>query len=154
MNSISIIQFISLFLLMLVSGVFWGTGFSLSRSIEKLSAATFIENGKAFIKNLAMPMRILLPLTILFMLIGMWVYPDKNITGFYLNAGALLLIIMTLFITLIVEVPIDNQIKTWNTDTLPENWNVLRHRWQVFHTLRTFICIGSFLLLLASVLFY
>jgi hypothetical protein len=54
-----VFYFISLFLLMMVTGIFWGTWFSLSRSREVFSAAEFIHIGKTIIHNLAMPMRII-----------------------------------------------------------------------------------------------
>lgn len=149
----NIIQFIALILLMLITGIFWGTWFSLSRSIEKISPESFLENGRIFIKNLAIPMRILMPLTILFMIASTILSGLKEAGGFYLDIISLTLIILTLLITLLVEVPIDNQIKTWTASTLPADWESLRSKWQLFHTIRTFTSIGSFIFLLASVLF-
>src|SRR4051812_49033954 len=93
------VQFISLFLLMLVTGVFWGTWFSLSRSMEIFSAEEFIHIGKTIIANLAMPMRIIMPTCILFMLVTLWFYPQKKPVGFYFSITALLLIIIALLIT-------------------------------------------------------
>lgn len=151
--AIFIVQFIALVLLMLITGIFWGTWFSLSRSIKKLSAATFLENGKAFINNLAKPMRFMMPLTILFVIASIIFYPHKASAGFVLCIVSLALIIITLLITLVIEVPIDNQIKTWTVFSLPSNWESLRSKWQLFHTIRTFTSIGSFVFLLASVLF-
>ena len=45
--------------------------------------------------------------------------------------------IITLLITLLVEVPIDNQIRTWNTTNIPDNWTSLRATWKTFHFYRT-----------------
>ena len=53
---LKIIQFITLLLLLLVTGVFWGTWFSLSRSIEAFTPSAFLEIGKVIIKNVAWPM--------------------------------------------------------------------------------------------------
>ena len=55
-----------------------------------------------------------------------------------------LLMVVTLIITVAVEVPIDNQIKTWTVDTIPGNWKSLRQTWDEFHTARTFTSIASF----------
>src|ERR1700737_1698052 len=60
-----IAQFINIFLFALVSGVLWGTWFSLSRSIAAISPAAFLEIGRTIIRNLAWPMRILMPASIL-----------------------------------------------------------------------------------------
>jgi uncharacterized membrane protein len=88
------------------------------------------------------------------MIVGTVLYPFKNSPGLYLNIASLMLIILALLITVLVEVPIDSQIKKWEITTLPENWQNLRAKWQFYHTLRTFVCMGSFLLLLAGTLFY
>jgi hypothetical protein len=134
---------VALFLLMLVTGVFWGTWFTLTRSIETFSAAEFIHIGKTIIANVAWPMRILMPACILFMIVSAWWYPEKKSAGFYFNVTACLLIIIALLITLLVEVPINNQIKTWTTSMVPADWEAIRARWNVFHAARTFISLAS-----------
>jgi uncharacterized membrane protein len=149
---LKIIQFVALFLLMLVTGVFWGTWFSLSRSIESFSAAEFIHIGKVIIENLAFPMKIIMPACIVFMIIATWIYPHKKSAGFYLSVVALILIIITLYITVGIEVPIDNQIKQWTASTVPLNWETIRIRWQFFHTLRTVTSLASFACFTSSVL--
>ena len=45
----------------LVTGVFWGTWFSLSRAIGALTPATFLEVGHTMIGNLGGPMSVLMP---------------------------------------------------------------------------------------------
>jgi len=141
---IRILYFISLFLLMLVTGVFWGTWFTLTRSIEDFSPEEFIHIGKVIIKNVAVPMSILMPLTILCMLISLWFYPQKKSYRFYLNIVALVLTIATLLVTLLILVPIDNQVKTWTAANLPPGFGNIRDRWQFFHAVRTFTSLASF----------
>ncbi len=46
-----IAQFINIFLFALVAGVFWGTWFSLSRSIASITSETFLEVGRTMIQN-------------------------------------------------------------------------------------------------------
>ena len=60
------IEFITSILLMLVTGVFWGPWFALSRSMQVFSAVEFVHIAKTMASNLATPMRIMLPLSILF----------------------------------------------------------------------------------------
>jgi len=139
-----VVEFIAVFLLLLVTGVFWGTWFSLSRSMEVFSADEFIHIGKTIIANLAVPMRIIMPACILFMLLTSLFYPDKRSGGFFFSIAALVLIIAALLITLLIEVPIDNQIKVWSTGTVPDDWALIRDRWEFFHALRTFISLASF----------
>jgi Domain of unknown function (DUF1772) len=71
-------------------------------------------------------------------------YPEKKSPGFFLIVAACLLIIAALLITLLVEVPIDNQIKTWAAETIPSDWGAIRERWQYFHSARTFVSLASF----------
>jgi hypothetical protein len=141
---LKLLQFITLFLLMLVTGVFWGTWFSLSRSMEVFSTEEFIHIGKTIIANLAVPMRIIMPLCILGLLAYSWFHPKKRSTGFYFSVAAFALILIALLITLLIEVPIDNQIKTWTASTVPSDWTTIRDRWQFFHTARTFVSLASF----------
>lgn len=85
-------------------------------------------------------------------ILSVWFIPEKNSAGFYFGVAACLLIVIALFITLLVEVPIDNQIRTWTPETVPANWTVLRARWEVFHTARTFISLAGLCSLILAVL--
>ena len=147
----TVVPFVSLFLSLLVAGVFWGTWFTLTRSIESFSAAEFIHIGKVIIANVAVPMRIIVPSCLLFLLLWVWVYPRKRTTRFYLAVAGLVLMIVTLLITLSVLVPIDNQIKEWTESTVPEDWENIRGRWKAFHAVRTFTSLASFACVALSV---
>jgi len=136
-------EFISVVLTALVMGVFWGTWFTLTRSLENFSGPEFIHIGKTIISNVAAPMRILMPATLLFMAAAAWLSFKINRPSFYWYSLSLLIMIITLVITVGVEVPIDNQIKTWTAETIPANWQSLRHTWSQFHTLRTITSVLS-----------
>lgn len=144
---------INLILVMLVTGIFWGTWFTLTRSLDVFPPDNFIRNGKTIIQNVAWPMRILLPLTLL-MLLWLCIATYQARPSFYFFLVAFILMMVTLVITVGVEVPIDNQINSWTTDTLPDNWTVLRSKWDQFHTLRTFTSIFSFVLLSIGVVMF
>jgi hypothetical protein len=51
--------------------------------------------------------------------------------------------VAALVITLAVEVPIDNRIETWTASTLPADWRSIQTRWELFHTIRTFLSIAA-----------
>lgn len=140
---LKVIEYTSLILAALVMGVFWGTWFTLTRSIDDFSAAEFIHIGKTIIANVAIPMRILMPATLLLMLITVLLSRQLNKYSFYLYSISFLLMVISLIVTVAVEVPIDNQIKTWTATSVPENWESLRQKWDMFHTLRTFTSIAS-----------
>jgi hypothetical protein len=65
---------------------------------------------------------------------------------------ACLLIVIALLITLLVEVPIDNQIRTCTAETVPGDSTMLRARSQIFHTTRTFVSLASLVSLILAVL--
>jgi uncharacterized membrane protein len=141
---------ICLILVMLVTGVFWGTWFTLTRSLDQFPPDNFIRIGKTIIANVAWPMRILMPLTLL-MLLWLSLTSRQQRPIFYFFLGSFILMVISLIITVGVEVPIDNQIKTWTTETLPADWMDLRLRWNQFHTLRTVTSLLSFILLSVGV---
>ena len=147
------IEFISLVLTALVMGVFWGTWFTLTRSLDTFSPAEFIHIGKTIIANVGTPMSILMPATLVAMFLAIvlafrfrWAYARNSDQRPYLYLASFLLMIVTLVITLTVLVPIDNQLATWTPETLPSNWIEFRQTWDLYHTAhtaRTFTSIAS-----------
>ena len=137
-------QATTIVLFALVMGVFWGTWFSLSRTMNQLSAETFVTVGHEMIQNLGAPMAILLPLALLSALVTLaLLWPGRRAAAFWWMAAGFLLMVAALVITLAVEVPIDNQIQTWTAATLPGDWRSIQSRWEVFHTIRTFLSIAA-----------
>ncbi len=137
-------SFFALFLLMLVTGVFWGTWFPLTRTFEDFSSDEFIHIGNVIIGNLAAPMRVLVPSTIILMFLSLWFHENKKSTPFYLGVMSFMLIIIVLLITLLVLVPIDNDVKEWTAATVPQNFQEIRSNWKTFHAIRTFASLASF----------
>src|SRR5215831_3272594 len=144
-------QFSTIILFALVMGVFWGTWFALSRSIIAFSPQTFLDIGQTAIRNLAVPMRILMPLSLVSSLILIALLPKRSAAVALAIAGFLLMI-CALIVTLTVEVPIDNQIKVWTVATLPADWQAMRDRWEFYHALRTFMSIAALASVTASAL--
>ena len=128
----------------LVMGVFWGTWFSLSRTMSRLSAETFLAVGHQMIRNLGGPMAILLPLSLLSALVTLaLLWPDRGSAAFWWLVAGFLLMAAALVVTLAVEVPIDNQIEAWTAATLPGDWRSIQSRWELWHTIRTFLSIAA-----------
>jgi uncharacterized membrane protein len=137
-------QVTTIVLFALVMGVFWGTWFSLSRTMNQLSPETFLAVGHEMIQNLGVPMAILLPLALLSALVSLALLWPRGRTGaFWWLLTGLLLMVAALVITLAVEVPIDNKIETWTAATLPGDWRSIQSRWELFHTIRTFVSIAA-----------
>ena len=137
-------QATTIVLFALVMGVFWGTWFSLSRTMSQLSAETFVAVGHQMIRNLGLPMAILLPLALLSALVTLaLLWPQGRTAAFWWLAAGFLLMVAALVITLAVEVPIDNQIQDWTAATLPGDWRSIQSRWELWHTIRTFASIAA-----------
>ncbi|MBS1582865.1 MAG: DUF1772 domain-containing protein [Bacteroidetes bacterium] len=144
--------FIGLSLTALVMGVFWGTWATLTRSLDTFEAPAFLQIGRTIIANIAWPMRVLMPLTLLSMVWSMAVHPDRRSRSFGWLVAAFALMVATLLITLLVEVPIDNLIRDWTVSTIPEGWQEQRLVWKQFHALRTATAVAAFVTYLWSVL--
>jgi ABC-type uncharacterized transport system permease subunit len=63
----------------------------------------------------------------LFVMLSLWVYQQKKSTSFYLGVLSLGLITAVLLITLLVLVPIDNDIKGWTAATVPADFAEIRN---------------------------
>jgi uncharacterized membrane protein len=135
---------ITIVLFALVMGVFWGTWFSLSRTMSQLSPETFLAVGHEMIQNLGTPMAILLPFALLSAVITLVLARQEgHAAAFRWVAAGFLLMVAALVITLAVEVPIDNRIETWTAATLPADWRSIQSRWELWHTVRTFASIAA-----------
>ncbi len=74
--------------------------------------------------------------------------------AFQLTLAGLLLFVAALLVTLLVNVPIDNQLKRWTLSTLPSNWQEVRDRWELYHSIRTVASVSGLALILAGALFF
>jgi uncharacterized membrane protein len=149
-----ILHFVNVFLFVLVAGVFWGTWFSLSRSMSSITPQTFLEVGRIMIGNLALPMSILMPAAMVSALPVLFLLSRRRMkAAFFFEAASLLLFVGALVVTLTVNVPIDNEIKRWTAHTLPTDWQAIRDHWEFYHGLRTFASLAGLACAFASVFF-
>jgi Anthrone oxygenase len=141
--SLKLAHFLSIMLYALVAGVLWGTWLSLARTMTEYDAATFLADGKHMIANLATTMPVLMIATaVTTLVVVILLFGRRAMAGWAALAG-LLALVAVIVVTLAVEVPIDNQIKTWTIATLPPDWEAIRSRWASFHTLRTFLSLAG-----------
>jgi uncharacterized membrane protein len=68
--------------------------------------------------------------------------------GLVVIAGALL--ILSVVMSLLLLVPINNRGKTWTTENRPEDWKEQMNRWDRFHYVRVAVIIAAFALLAAA----
>jgi uncharacterized membrane protein len=147
------VQFVTLLLFFLVTGVFWGTWFSLSRSMASITPGTFLEVGRLMIANLGGPMSVLMPAALLSALVlCVLLLRGRQARANVFASAAFVLMIIALVITLAVNVPIDHQIQSWTTAGLPPYWQAIRDRWEFYHGLRTLVSVAALTCLFASTL--
>ena len=75
--------------------------------------------------------------------------PFEHSNGFVwrIDAIAFTIQVAAVVFSLIGPVPINNRIARWAPDSLPSDWHVQEHRWDVYHWLRTSGLIMAFVLL-------
>ena len=149
---LQIIQFITLFLLLLVTGVFWGPWLALHRSLYAFNEEEFLKITKVLAANLGRPMQLLMPMCILFMLVSVLLHPHKGSLNFFIILASFCFILLTLVITLMIELPIVNKIRAWTIENIPSDWEAIRDKWVRFHALRVFPALLSFGLYVVAIL--
>jgi hypothetical protein len=70
--------------------------------------------------------------------------------AFAITAGALLLVLATIVLTVTQLEPINRLADAWNPDQPPAGWTALRERWLALHAVRTAIAVLAFAGLLAA----
>ena len=151
-HALEIWQFISILLLSLVTGVFWGSWLGLSRSMTSLSKETFVEVAHAMIGNLGTVMAVLMPAAMLTAVPVLYLLYRRRSKTFYPTAAGFALFVVALLITLAVEVPLDMQFQRWTATTLPSNWEALRANWEWWHAIRSWASVAGLALMLAGAL--
>jgi uncharacterized membrane protein len=153
-KGLRIAYLLNILLYALVMGVFWGTWFSLSRSISSIAPDVFLDIGHTMIANLARPMSLLMPAALISSVLLIVLARQRRDAVFYLALASCLLMIAALAITLAVNVPIDNDISRWTPSSLPADWTATRDRWEAYHTVRTFASVAALGCAVASALFW
>ena len=71
-------------------------------------------------------------------------------TSWWLALGATALFAGMIVYSVLLPVPINNQIARWQPDSLPANWRELRRRWDRLHAIRVGFLVIALILLVAS----
>ncbi|RVU27629.1 DUF1772 domain-containing protein [Streptomyces antnestii] len=74
-----------------------------------------------------------------------WGHPG---TGLVVTAAGLLIVSVVMSVVLLV--PINNRNKTWTPENRPADWKQQLHRWERYHYARVAVIIAAFTLLVAA----
>jgi uncharacterized membrane protein len=146
-------ELISIVLSALTAGMFHGPWIAVSRSMRTFTPEVFLAIVDRMNRNMAPVMTVLMPATLLSIIPVLLLSYHEQPKTFYLSVTAFVLFIVALLITVWVEVPIVQQIVTWTTPALPDNWQQLRDRWMKFHVLRVVAGLASLVLLVVAAIF-
>ncbi|MCX5144998.1 DUF1772 domain-containing protein [Streptomyces sp. NBC_00338] len=83
-------------------------------------------------------------------LVAIWAiarWPHEG-TGLVVSAGVLL--IVSVIMSILLLVPINNRSKAWTPDNRPADWKEQMNRWDRYHYVRVAVLIAAFTLLVAG----
>ena len=146
-------QLTSIVLSALIAGMFYGPWAALSRSMNTFTPEVFLAIVNRMNRNMAPIMTVLMPTALLSIFPVLFLSYRTQPATFYLNLAGLICFIAALLVTVLVEVPIVEQIVTWTIPTLPANWQQLRDRWRAFHVLRVVAGLTGLVCLLIGAIF-
>ena len=150
--TLTVCALISIVLVALVAGLFWGPWLALTRSMATFEPSVFLAIVDRLNRNMAPLMSVLMPVSLLSMGPVLFFAYGSRPTTFYLTLAALLSFVVALLVTVLIEVPIVKQIATWTVATLPSNWRQLRDRWGAFHIVRVVAGMAGLAFLVAGAL--
>lgn len=151
--AISSAELVNILLSALVTGVFWGPWVGLTRSIATFAPPAFLAIGYRLNLNLGPLMTVLMPIALLSAVPTLVLSFGTRPATFAFTIAGLALYVLALLVTLIIEVPIANRIKSWTEPTLPTDWQRQRDRWASVHIIRVASGIGGLGLLVAGAVY-
>ncbi|MGH4028519.1 anthrone oxygenase family protein [Actinomycetota bacterium Odt1-20B] len=83
-------------------------------------------------------------------LVAIWAVADRHHdgTGLVIAAGALL--IVSVLLSVLVLVPINNRVKAWTPENRPADWKEQMNRWDRWHYVRVAVIVAAFTSLVAA----
>lgn len=128
------IRFANIILAALLAGASFGilVGFNPMH----YSASTYIEQQKNLVLSLNTLMVSLVIITTLVTIVSAFLQ-RKNKTVFITLLVAAAFFASCIFISRLGNLPIQNEMLTWNANSIPGNWTMFREKWWSFHIMRT-----------------
>ncbi len=118
--------------------------------ISRLNDAVHVRAVQALAIGLGSAMPFWYALTFLLSLaIIFFAHPTWN-TPWWLALGATALFAAMSIYSVLLPVPINNQVARWQPDSLPANWRDLRGRWDTLHAIRVGFLVVALVLLVTS----
>ena len=143
------ILFGALLFVALVAGAAFAIWFDYNPS--GMSPAFYTEKMQHAIRVFTIPLPTIVVLGLLFTIAAAFLVRSER-SNFYLLIAATICIAAVALITRLGNIPINNQILTWSSDSPPSNWAELAQTWWRLQTLRTALAIAALAFLISAVL--
>ncbi len=118
--------------------------------ISRLDDETHVKAAQTLASGLGKAMPFWYALTFLLSLAVTFIAHSTWSTARWLAFSATALFAAMIVYTVILPVPINNQVARWKPDSLPSNWRALRQRWDTLHAIRVGVLTFALILLIAS----
>ena len=140
-----------------VAGMLTGSEFAVAvffhPRISRLEDAVHIRTAQTLAKVLGVVMAFWYPLTFLLALALTLVARPARSTPWWLALAATVLFALISVYSVLLPVPINNQVARWQPDSVPANWRDLRRRWDLLHAIRVVFLVIALILLVASCIY-
>jgi uncharacterized membrane protein len=146
-------ELLNILLSALVTGVFFGPWVGLTRSIATFGPQAFLAIGHRLNLNIGPLMTVLMPLALFSAVPTLILSFGARPATFTLTLAGLALYVVALLVTMIIEVPIAQRIRSWSEPTLPADWQRQRDRWASVHIVRVVSGIVGLALLVAGAVY-
>jgi uncharacterized membrane protein len=137
-----------------VTGTLTGSEFAVAvffhPCISRLEDAVHIRAAQPLAKVLGTVMSFWYPFTFLLALAVTLVAHTPWTIPWWLALASTVLFALISVYSLLLPVPINNQVARWQPDTVPANWRDLRRRWDLLHAIRVVFLVIALILLVAS----
>ncbi len=121
--------------------------------ISALDDATHVRAAQALAAALGRAMPFWYALTLLLSVAVAFLARPAGAPGHRLALAAASLFAAMIIYTVLLPVPINNQVARWQPESLPANWRELRRRWDTLHAVRVGVLLIALILLVTSCLF-
>jgi hypothetical protein len=150
---VKIVQFVALLLTALSMGVHFGTWLTEGPLRRTQSGPLFIEVHQGRDRVVARVMPILGSAALIFLALAVF-FVRAVPAAFALSLAGFVLCMGDMLVTVLVNVPINGEVQSWQPDAPPAEWKRLRDRWERFHSIRTLLIVSGFALFAASAVFF
>jgi len=135
-----------------VVGVMVGVEFSVAFVINRIFDALPGDNGQLGRAHGGRMLGAVMPVWYIVSLVlaAVWAIAGWHHHGTGLVVTAAALLILSVIMSVLLLVPINNRSKTWTPENRPEDWKEQANRWDRFHYVRVAVIIAAFALLAAA----